>query len=91
MEGFGVDTGTVVLCKAGREKGRFLVVVSREDGFVYLADGDERRIASPKRKNVKHIQLTNTKLDMEKMTDKSLKRSLADFNTGGVSACQKKM
>jgi ribosomal protein L14E/L6E/L27E len=74
-----IKCGTVVFCKAGREKGRFLVVVDSDDSFVYLADGKERKLTSPKKKNIKHIALTNTILDIAEITDKGLRQTLSRF------------
>jgi len=52
--------GTVVISLAGRDKGRYLVVISSEEGYVYLADGKLRSVASPKKKSIKHISITKT-------------------------------
>lgn len=72
--------GTVVRAMAGREKGRFMVIVSTEEGYVYLADGKERKLGSPKKKNPKHVSLTKTTVNTEKMTDKELRKFLAEFS-----------
>lgn len=71
--------GMIVRSTAGRDKGRFMAVVSTEKGFVYLADGKERRLASPKKKNIRHISLTRTSVDTDGMTDKGLRNFLRDF------------
>jgi len=54
-----IRIGQVVRSKAGRDQGRYFIVVKKEGERVYLADGDLRRIEAPKKKNVKHIQVTN--------------------------------
>ncbi|MBQ5317264.1 MAG: KOW domain-containing RNA-binding protein [Oscillospiraceae bacterium] len=74
-----VTTGTIVRSLAGRDKGKFLVVLACEDGTVLLADGDERPVSRPKRKNVKHIAVTGTVTDTAALTDKSLRRLLSGF------------
>lgn len=76
-----VVNGSVVKALAGRDQGRFFVAVAAEDRFVYIADGKERKLLSPKRKNVKHISPTGTRLDMTDMTDKKLKRLMSAFMT----------
>jgi ribosomal protein L14E/L6E/L27E len=49
----------------GRDAGNFAVVVGFEEPhFVLLADGNKRKIDRPKKKNLKHIQVTNT-IDQE--------------------------
>ena len=50
--------GQVVFSKRGRDKGEPFVVVAEEDGFVYLVDGKLRPLARPKKKKIKHVQLT---------------------------------
>lgn len=72
--------GRIVCSKAGRDKGSFLVVVREEGGFLYVADGKERPLENPKRKNKKHLALTNTYLEKNScLTNKSLKRELAVY------------
>ena len=34
------------------------MVVGLEDNYVYLVDGDIRKVENPKRKKIKHIELT---------------------------------
>ncbi len=55
--------GQVVKSKAGRDKGKLFVIVEKADAYVYLADGQSRRIENPKKKKSKHIQPTNTVID----------------------------
>ncbi|MFC7442639.1 RNA-binding protein [Laceyella putida] len=51
--------GQIVRILRGRDAGQFAVVISFEEPhFVFLADGDQRKFDHPKKKNVKHIQLT---------------------------------
>ena len=72
--------GRVVCSKSGRDKGYFLAVVKEEDGFLFVCDGKERPLNRPKRKNPKHLALTNTVLDKSSYsTDKSLRRALAVY------------
>ena len=76
-----VVKGSVVKALAGRDQGRFFVAVAAEDRFVYIADGKERKLEKPKRKNVKHISPTGTVIDITDMTDKRLRRILTAFIT----------
>jgi ribosomal protein L14E/L6E/L27E len=53
--------GQIVRILRGRDAGNFAIVVGcQEPYFVLLADGDRRKMECPKKKNVKHIQVTNT-------------------------------
>ena len=54
-----LEVGQIVFSKSGRDKGRSFIVVSVEEEYVYLADGDLRKVENPKRKKNKHIQRTN--------------------------------
>ena len=73
-------TGRIVRSLAGRDKGNFLVVIKADENFVYLADGKERKLASPKKKRIKHTAFTNTVIDTETLTDKKLRSVIMEFN-----------
>lgn len=83
-----VVKGSVVKALAGRDQGSFFVAVAAEDRFVYIANGKERKLSSPKRKNVKHISPTGMVADMTDMTDKKLKRLLSAFTTQNAAEPQ---
>ena len=77
--------GRIVFSKAGRDKNHLMVVVSADDKFRYLCDGQERARDKPKRKNVKHTAFTNTILDENSYkTDKALRRELARLRDEGL-------
>ena len=65
-----IKTGSVVRALAGREKDRYFVAVDVHDGFVYLADGKERKLGSPKKKNIKHISPVHRFIETEQLTDR---------------------
>ena len=48
--------GSVVRSKAGRDKGRYFIVVGLETEYVYIADGELRKLGKPKRKKIKHVE-----------------------------------
>ena len=77
------EQGRVVRCIAGKEQGGFYVVTGSENGFVFLADGKHRTLDRPKRKNIRHIRLTNTVWDIAGMTDRMLHRQLREYTQGG--------
>lgn len=49
--------GEIVQSIQGRDKGEYAVVTEVSDGFVLIADGGKRKLASPKRKNARHLRL----------------------------------
>ena len=72
--------GRIVCSKAGRDKTYFLAVVKEEAGFLYVCDGKERPLERPKKKNAKHLKLTNTVLKEDSLkSNKSLRTALAIF------------
>ncbi|MCR4593684.1 MAG: KOW domain-containing RNA-binding protein [Clostridiales bacterium] len=70
------EKGQLVLCTAGREKGKLMYVVKTDDDYVYLSDGKERPLSKPKRKNPKHLTDTGKRVGQEMLTDKMLKKTL---------------
>ncbi len=77
--------GRVVISKAGRDRGRaFLIVGIADDNHVYLADGETRKLAAPKRKKLKHlwVEAETAETVAEKLTggknvlDAELRKSL---------------
>lgn len=51
--------GQVVYSKSGRDKSRPFIVYDFDDNYVYIIDGDLRKIENPKKKNKKHIQIVD--------------------------------
>ncbi|HPU67587.1 MAG TPA: KOW domain-containing RNA-binding protein [Clostridiales bacterium] len=72
--------GCIVRSKAGRDKGKFLVVTAIEDNAVLLCDGKERPLERPKRKNIKHIAVTTAVLGADDMANnRALRRALRNY------------
>ncbi len=60
MEYNDLYLGQVVWSKAGRDKGRFMVVIENIDSqYVKISDGKVHKIEKPKKKKVKHLAKTN--------------------------------
>jgi ribosomal protein L14E/L6E/L27E len=73
--------GMVVRSAAGHDKNRFYVVVKAEAGFVWIADGKERKLEKPKRKNPRHVSPTTTVLELSGITsNRKLRAMLMPFN-----------
>ena len=71
--------GMVVISRAGRDKGSLLAVVGTDGKFVLVADGKERPLARPKKKNPKHLARTNMTTAVGEVSDKALRRALRDL------------
>lgn len=56
--------GVVVYSKAGRDIDRkFIIMDIINDEYVYIADGDLRKVEKPKRKKIKHLIITDQIFD----------------------------
>ena len=71
--------GSVVKSTAGHDQGLYYVVIKVEENAVFIANGKERMLEKPKRKNIKHISNTTTVLDIKEITNKQLRKLLANF------------
>ncbi|MGE5613439.1 MAG: RNA-binding protein [Bacillota bacterium] len=84
-----VSLGQVVVSRAGRDAGRrFVVVKVVDDLYVEISDGDLRKIEKPKRKKVKHLNITDEKAENleeklksgAKITNAEIRKALADLD-----------
>lgn len=51
-----LEQGMFVKSKSGRDKNCIYVIISVNDEYVYLADGEDRPVCRAKKKNRKHVQ-----------------------------------
>ena len=81
------EAGMLAVSKAGHDKGRLYVVVKADQEFVYLADGKNRSVSSPKKKKRKHIQINyyipetlEKVLETEqKLEDEQIKKAIKEY------------
>ena len=72
--------GKIVISKKGRDMGKYLAVINCDTNYVFVADGKERKLETPKRKNIKHISITADTLTKDQMkTNKQLKKAIAVY------------
>lgn len=83
-----IKTGSVVISSAGHDKGRPMLVVGADGGKILVADGKERKLAAPKKKNIKHIQGTLSSIELEGLTDKKLRKTLGAMSRDPQSTLQ---
>ena len=75
-----IAQGSVVIAKAGRDKGRaFAVLKVLDDRTVLITDGKSRPIERPKRKNIIHLQATAATVGCI-TTNRQLRIFLRDFS-----------
>ena len=55
-----ISLGQIVISTAGRDKGRkFVVLCIIDEKYVYISDGDIRKVEKPKLKKIKHLRKLN--------------------------------
>lgn len=79
--------GRVVVSTAGRDKNRYFVVLSVKDSYCYISDGKVRKVDMPKKKKIKHLQVTGFFLEQiansiateQSVTNSMIRRSIAEI------------
>ena len=74
-----ITAGTVVISRAGHDCGRAMLVVRNDGEFLFVADGKERKLEKPKKKNKKHVRATSRVIELAGLTDRSLRRTLREL------------
>lgn len=82
-----INIGDIVLSKAGRDSGRYYIVIKREENFAFICDGDLHKTDKPKKKKLKHLksdghssEYVKAKLDEgAKVTNAELRRAISEF------------
>ena len=90
--------GQIVLSLAGHDSGKLFVVLRREGACFLLADGRNRKLQNPKKKNGKHLERRSDSPLAEAIgggvvTDKMIRNTLAACRgemTGGGNSIGKR-
>ena len=76
-----LEKGTVVKSLCGRDKNKYFYVLDKQGDYVLYCDGCVRRLEKPKRKKIKHVQVTRVKLQTEILqVNKHIKKALTSLN-----------
>ena len=67
-----MKVGQIVTVKNGRDKNSLMVVLMAEERYVFLVDGRIRKLARPKRKNIKHVSPTKAVVNLVTCCGRSL-------------------
>lgn len=71
----------IVKPQSGHRINKHFVLVETDENFVYIADGKRKRLSNPKKKNKKHIVVTDKqKVDLNTQTDKSIRKLLNKYD-----------
>ncbi len=72
-----LQKGQVVKSTAGHDKGELLVIAGFEQNRVLVCNGKSKGLEKPKRKNLRHIEITDTVLDGDSMaTNRKIRKTL---------------
>jgi large subunit ribosomal protein L14e len=83
-----ITLGQVVYSRVGRDAGRkFIIFDIIDESYVLLADGDLRRIDKPKKKKLKHLEVTSNVIvalsekikNKLKVTNSDIRKALAEY------------
>ncbi len=83
--------GQVVYSKAGRDEGRIFIITGIiDDKYVYVSDGDLRRLENPKKKKIKHLAITTLNIEFLaqklnsgiKVSNADIRKALAGIKSG---------
>ena len=74
-----LSVGSLVRAKAGRDKDKFFLVKDVSEGFAYICDGKRRKLTNPKKKNLIHLELTNTIAEDSMDTDRKIRKFLSEY------------
>lgn len=84
---FEYEFGSIVISKAGHDKGKYFIILKEDPEYVYLSDGKYRPVERPKRKKKKHVQcvrftdgsLADKKAKNEAIINEDVKRAIKLF------------
>ena len=62
---------------AGHDKGNLYIIIEETDQYLFLANGKERTLEKPKRKNRKHVALIKIKNPIN--SNEAIKHSIREY------------
>jgi len=73
--------GTLVISKCGHDKGECYVISAIiDDKHVFVANGENRQVAKAKRKNIRHLSITKSRVAA--IDDLGIKGAIKTFKRG---------
>lgn len=83
------NVGDIVFSKAGRDSGRYYIVMECADSFVFICDGDLHKTDKPKKKKIKHLKASGRNSEYiagklaegTKVTNAELRRAVSEFES----------
>ena len=62
---------------AGHDKGNLYIIIEETDQYLFLANGEEKTLEKPKRKNRKHVALIKIKNPVS--SNEAIKHSIREY------------
>lgn len=90
---FEYEFGSMVISKAGHDKGQNFIILEADSEYVYLSDGKFRTVEKPKKKKKKHVQcihykdenIRNKKAMNERIINEDVKRAIKLFKNKKIT------
>jgi len=70
--------GWMASSQAGHDKNKIYIIIEETNEYVWLCDGDLRKLENPKRKRIKHVQFIKKYMDENLVS--VLQKRTADSN-----------
>lgn len=78
-----METGDIVISRAGHDAGKAFIVTSVvSESFVLIADGKSRKIESPKLKRIRHLRVA-CKSELKNPTNATISKRIKKFYSDG--------
>ena len=71
--------GDIVIATAGKDKGKYFVIIGERDGKLLIANGRRRKVQRPKAKAEKHLRLVCSGADQPICTNKVILKLLKPY------------
>jgi len=72
--------GQIARALAGRDKNKFFIIMDFKENYAWICDGKRRSLEKFKKKNLKHLALTNTITDINLLNNnKFIRKILREF------------
>jgi len=76
-----MQAGDIVRATAGKDEGRVFLLISCEGGYGRIVNGKRRRVQSPKKKSLKHLQRIAAAALPHPLTNKAVLKLLKPYTT----------
>lgn len=73
------ELGQMVISKAGHDKGKYYIILQKEEEYLYLVDGKYKKTDCPKRKNQRHVEVVKESFPIINVTNEAVKKMIKEF------------